>query len=153
VWDELDEPLGFVSGAAAAAPAGRIHLTGTVAMGAAAVAVAIGLLSLSRRNLPLNGGPYALAKVEVLPAPRKPTVPDVRATVHETIASPIASAEQVEATSGVKVTRGSGSPPKALIIDVARTLGVTLAPAPDVRLVEFEGRQSAHRSHGGCSWR
>ena len=42
----------------------------------------------------------------------------------------------MEATSGVKVTRGSGGPPKPLIIDVARALGVKLAPAPDPRLVE-----------------
>ena len=42
------------------------------------------------------------------------------ASVREAIAPPIASAEQVEATSGVKVMRGNGGPPKALIIDVAR---------------------------------
>ena len=46
--------------------------------------------------------------------------PDTTASVREAIAPPIASAEQVEATSGVKVMRGNGGPPKALIIDVAR---------------------------------
>ena len=45
---------------------------------------------------------------------------DTTASVREAIAPPIASAEQVEATSGVKVMRGNGGPPKALIIDVAR---------------------------------
>ena len=42
----------------------------------------------------------------------------------------------MEGTSGVKVTRGSGGPPKPLIIDVAQALGVKLAPAPDARLIE-----------------
>ena len=42
----------------------------------------------------------------------------------------------MEGTSGVKVTRGSGGPPKPLIIDVAQALGVKLAPAPDPRLIE-----------------
>ena len=79
VWDELDEPLGFVS--RAAAPAGRICLTGSVVTGAAVVVAAIGILSLPRRNLPLNSEPFALAKVEVLPTPRKPAGPDVTPTV------------------------------------------------------------------------
>ena len=57
---------------------------------------------------------------EVLPAPQKVVAPDTTASVREAIAPPIASAEQVEATSGVKVMRGNGGPPKALIIDVAR---------------------------------
>ena len=42
----------------------------------------------------------------------------------------------METTSGVKITRGSGGPPKPLIIDVAQALGVKPAPAPDPRLVE-----------------
>jgi polysaccharide deacetylase 2 family uncharacterized protein YibQ len=136
VWDELDEPLGFVSGAAAAAPTGRIRLTRSTVTGAAVVAVAIGLLSFPRRNLPLNSEPFALAKVEVLPAPRKPDAPEATGSVRQTTASPAASATQVEATSGVKVTGESGGAPKALIIDVAQALGVKLAPAPDARLIE-----------------
>ncbi len=136
MWDELDEPLGFVSGAAAALPAGRVRLTGGAAIGAAILAIAVGLVTLPRRDLPLSGEPFALAKVEVLPAPRKLPPPEITASVRETVAPPVASAEQVEATSGVKVTRGGGGPPKALIIDVARALGLKLAPAPDARLVE-----------------
>ena len=42
----------------------------------------------------------------------------------------------MEGASGVKVTRGGGGPPKPLIIDVARALGVKLAPRPDPRLIE-----------------
>jgi hypothetical protein len=100
---------------------------------AAAVVAAIGVFALAQRDAPLGGEPFAVAKVEVLPAPPKPAAPDVSARAHESIAPPIASAAQVEAASGVKVTRGSGGSPKALIIDVARALGANLAPAPSNR--------------------
>ncbi len=132
--DELNEPLGFVSGVAAALPAGRMRLTGTAVT--AAIAVAIGLVTLARRDSPLSGEPFVLANVEVLPGPRKPAAVDVPAVAREAIAPPIASVERVEAASGVKVVRGNGGPPKALIIDVAKALGVRLAPAPDARIVE-----------------
>jgi uncharacterized protein len=136
VWDELDEPLGFASGAAAALPVRRKRPTKGAAIGAVILAMAIGLFTVPRRELSLNGEPFALAKVEVLGAPRKPDAPEVTASVRQTSAPPLASAAQVEATSGVKVTRGSGGAPKALIIDVAQALGVKLAPAPDARLIE-----------------
>jgi hypothetical protein len=136
VWDELDEPLGFVSGAIAAPPVGRIRVTGRAVAGVLTAAVAIGLLGLARRDAPLAGEPFAVAKVEVLPAPLKPAAPPkpaapaVSASSHEAVAPPIASAEQVEAASGVKVTRASGgAPPTALIIDVPRALAVQPAPA------------------------
>jgi hypothetical protein len=135
VWDELDEPLGLVSGALAAPPIGRVRVSGRVAAAAALVA-AIGLFALARRDAPLGGEPFAVAKVEVSPAPPKPAAPGVSASARESIAPPIASAVQVEAASGVKVTRGSGGPPKALIIDVAKALAANNAPAPDQRLVE-----------------
>ena len=123
VWDELDEPLGLVSGALAAPRVGRMWVTACAMSGAAAVALAIGLFGLARRDAPVGGEPFALAKVEVLPAPPKPAAAAVSTGAREAIAPPIASAEQVEAASGVKVTRASGGPPKALIIDVARALG------------------------------
>jgi hypothetical protein len=130
VWDELDEPLGFVSGAMAAPPAGRVRVTGRTVAGVLTAALAIGLLGLARRDAPLAGEPFAVAKVEVLPAPPKPAAPAVSASSHEAVAPPIASAEQVEAASGVKVTRASGGgPPTALIIDVPRALAVQPAPA------------------------
>jgi hypothetical protein len=135
VWDELNEPLGFVSGATAALPAGRMRLTGTVVTGAAVMAVAIGLVTLGRRDSALSGEPFGLANVEVLPAPQKPAAPNVPGA-REAITPPIASVDQVEAASGVKVMRGNGGPPKALIIDVAKALGVRLTPAPDARVVE-----------------
>ena len=104
-------------------------VTACAMSGAAAVALAIGLFGLARRDAPVGGEPFALAKVEVLPAPPKPAAAAVSARAHEAIAPPIALAEQVEAASGVKVTRASGGPPKALIIDVARALGLHPAPA------------------------
>jgi hypothetical protein len=128
VWDELDEPLGFISGPVAAPPAGGIRVTGRAVAGAAVVALAIGLLALARRDAPLGGEPFAVAKVEALRAPPKPAPPEASASIHAATAPPISSAEQVEAASGVKVMRGSGGAPKALIIDVPRALAVRLAP-------------------------
>lgn len=98
-------------------------------VGAAAVVAAIGLIALARRDAPFAGEPFAVAKVEVLPAPPQPKATAVSAAAHEVVAPPIASAAQVEAASGVKVTRGSGGAPKALIIDVPRALAARLAPA------------------------
>jgi hypothetical protein len=129
VWDELNEPLGLASGALAAPPVGRIRVSGRLVAGAAAVALVIGLLALARRDAPLGGEPFAVAKVEVLPAPPKAAAPAAPAVAHEVIAPSIASAEQVEAASGVRVTRGSGGPPKALIIDVPRALATPNASA------------------------
>jgi hypothetical protein len=129
VWDELNEPLGLVSGAAAAPRAPAMRVSWRAGAGAAAVAAAIGLIALARGDAPLGGEPFAVAKVEVKPAPPKPAAPDVSAGAPEPIAPPIASATQVEAASGVKVTRASGGgPPGALIIDVPRALAVRLAP-------------------------
>jgi uncharacterized protein len=136
VWDELDEPLGFASGAAAALPVRRKRATKGAAIGAAILAISVGLLTLPRRDLALNGEPFAVAKVEFLPAPRRAAAPDTTASVRQTLAPPVASAAQMEGASGVKVTRGTGGPPKPLIIDVAQALGVKLAPAPDPRLIE-----------------
>ena len=136
VWDELDEPLGFASGAATALPIRRKRPTKGAVIGAAILALAVGLLALPRRDLSLNGEPFAVAKVEVAPAPRKPDAPEATASVRQTTVPPLVSPAQAEATSGVKVTRGSGEAPKALIIDVAQALGVKLAPAPDPRLIE-----------------
>jgi hypothetical protein len=124
VWDELYEPLGLVSGGTSALPLGRRRQTIGTATGVAILAIAVGLVMLPRRDFPAAGEPFAVAKVEVLPAPQKVDAPDVTASVRKPVAPPIASAEQVEATSGVKVTRGIAAPPKALIIDVQRALGV-----------------------------
>ena len=135
MWDELNEPLGVVSGALAAPLFSRARVSWGALACAAAVSLGIGLIALAGRDAPLGGEPFAVAKVEVLPAPPKPAPPAVSARAHEPIAPPIASAAQVEAASGVEVTRGNGGAPKALIIDVARALAADQTPGPD-RLVE-----------------
>ena len=134
MWDELDEPLGFTSGAAAALPGRRKRPAKGAAIGAVFLAIGGGFLTLPRGNLPLSGEPFALAKVEVLPTPRKPDAPEATGSVRPTAGSALVPA--AETKSGVKVTGGSGGPSKALIIDVAQALGVKLMPAPDARLIE-----------------
>jgi hypothetical protein len=136
VWDELNEPLGFVSGGAAALPLGRRRPAIGTATGVAILAIAFGLAMLPRHESPVAGEPFAVAKVEVLPAPRKLDAPNVTASVRRTASPPPASASQMEATSGVKVTSGSGGPPKPLIIDVAQALRAMAPAAPDSRLPE-----------------
>ena len=132
MWDELDEPLGFVSGAAPALAVAHRRPIKEATIGVAILAIAVGIVMLPRRDFPVRGEPFAVAKVEVLPAPRKLDAPDATASVSQTTATPA----QVETTSGVKITRGAGGPPKPLIIDVAQALGVKLAPTPDTRLLE-----------------
>ncbi len=119
----MDEPLGAVSGPLAAPPARRWRVTGRALAGVAVLAAAIGLIALARRDYPLSGEPFAVAKVEVapVPAPPRPEPSDASASAQEATPPLIASADQVEAASGVKVTRvGGGGPPNALIIDVPR---------------------------------
>jgi polysaccharide deacetylase 2 family uncharacterized protein YibQ len=132
VLDEWNEPLGVGSRTAAAPPLGRSRRAGRAAAGAVAIAAAIGLVALARRDSPPGGEPFAVVKVEVAPAPS-----EIAASVHAATPPAIASADQVEAASGVKITRGGGGePPNARIIDVERALAVRLEPAPDPRLVE-----------------
>jgi uncharacterized protein len=131
VWDELDEPLGFVAGAASALAVRDKRPTRGVATVAAILAIAVGLVMLPRPDFPVKGEPFAVAKVEILPAPPKLVAPDATASVVQTPATSAAAAAHVETTSGVTITRGSGGPPKPLIIDVAQALGAKLPPTPD----------------------
>ena len=139
VWDELDEPLGFVAGSASGLAVRDKRPMRGAATVAAVLAITVGLLMLPRRDFHVNGEPFAVAKVEILPAPPKLVAPDATASVIQTPATPAASAAQVETTNGVKITRGSGGPPKPLIIDVAQALGARLPPAPDSRLLDKYG--------------
>jgi uncharacterized protein len=135
VQEELNEPLGLAF-VAAPPPERRRRATGRMVLGVAALAAAIAVVTLARRDAPLGGEPYAVAKIEAAP-PAPPLAPDATATIHEAAPPPIASAGQIEAASGVKVTRaGGGLPPDARIIDVERALTVRLEAAPDPRLVE-----------------
>jgi uncharacterized protein len=135
VQDELNEPLGLTSSTARPPAPAQWRAAGMAALAAAALGAAIGLPALAKRDVLLGGEPYAVAKVEVAPPPA-PLPPDATASVHEATTPPIASAGEVEAASGVKVTRAGGGPPGARIIDVERALAVRLNPAPDPRLVE-----------------
>lgn len=126
MWDELEEPLGFASGGAAAWPLGRTGLIRGVATSGAILAIAIVFVMFPRKDIPFTGEPIAVAKVEVLPAPRKLEAPAVAAAVPQTASPPIVSPAQMEA-SGVKVLRSGGGPPKPLIIDVTRALAARRA--------------------------
>jgi uncharacterized protein len=133
VWDELDEPLGLVAGGASTlAVRDRRPMKGAATV-AAILAIAVALVMLPRPDFPVKGQPFAVAKVEILPAPSKLVAPDATASVVQTSATSAASAAQVETTSGVKITPGSAGPPKPLFIDVAQALGAKLPPAPDGR--------------------
>ena len=123
MWDELDEPLGFVSEAAPAVAMVHRRPIKQATIGVAILAIAVGLVMLPRRDFPVKGEPFAVAKVEVLPAARKLEAPDATASVSQTPATPTVSTAQLETTSGVKITRGSDGAPKPLIIDVAQALG------------------------------
>ena len=133
--DELNEPLGL---AVVAPPhAGRWRAAGSAFLCAIAFATAVSLVTLMKRDAPLGGEPFAVAKVEVTPALAAPPAPDATASLKEPTPPAIASADQVEAASGVKVTRtGGGGPPNARIIDVERSLAIRLDAAPDLRLIE-----------------
>jgi hypothetical protein len=153
VWDELDEPLGFVAGSASAVVVrDKRPMTGAATV-AAILAIAVGLVMLPRPDFPVSGQPFAVAKLEILPAPPKLVAPDTTASVGQTPATP---ATKVETTNGVKITRGSGGPPTPLIIDVAQVLGARLPP--DSRLpdkskygllphVAVDGTRSAQPDH------
>ena len=115
MWDELNEPLGLGPAAFAAPPAGDFRLSGRAVAGLAACALAIGLVALARRDAPpgadgvAGGEPFAVAKVEMAPAPPKPAPKEAAPpAAREAAGPPIASAGQAEAASGVKVIRGGG---------------------------------------------
>jgi len=92
----------------------------------------------------MGGEPFAIAKIEVVPKatpaappPRGEAAPSDDATGTVPAINRRATAEDVEAGSGVQVVRQGGEQaPGALIIQVPKKLGVELTPAPDRRLVE-----------------
>ncbi len=90
----MDEPLGAVSGPTATPPARRWRGTGRALAGIAALAAAIGLIALARRDYPFGGEPFAVAKVEVAPAPAppRPAPSDASASAQEATPPLIASA-------------------------------------------------------------
>jgi polysaccharide deacetylase 2 family uncharacterized protein YibQ len=88
----------------------------------------------------MGGEPYAIAKIvpeklAELAHPGPVTIQPDPAATGSTIKR-VASAEDLEVQSGVKVMRQGSSAPGALIITVPPDLGIHLTPAPDARLVE-----------------
>jgi len=141
--DQVNEPLGLGPrpnpGRGGAGRAVLRAVLGVAALLAGAGGVWVWTLAAADRNRPL-----AVARIEAGPSPATassplPQAPQTQADSPSVPGgvSAFATGEQVEAVSGVKVTRnGGGGPPSALIIDVPQALGVRLAPAPDPRLVE-----------------
>ncbi|WP_374546403.1 divergent polysaccharide deacetylase family protein [Rhodoblastus sp.] len=134
--DDLDRPLGQDREPPPEKGRGRLWL------GLAAVAlVAVGGagVALRGKNAAPGGEPVAVAPIQ--PAPPPPVSP---APAAPPAANPagvridgVATAEQVETESGVKIFRGNGGAPGAVIIQVPDSAGSPpLAPAPDRRLVE-----------------
>ncbi|MGC2141763.1 MAG: divergent polysaccharide deacetylase family protein, partial [Methylovirgula sp.] len=95
---------------------------------------------------PSGGEPQAVATITpdaaIVPASAATVMPARRHDAREPEKAGVATttiedAADLERKSGVKVIRaGGGTAPAVTIIEVPRALDVTLAPAPDPRLVE-----------------
>lgn len=130
--DPVNEPLGQ---APPARPRRLRRIAVTVGLLAAAGAAFAGLRAVDWRQ---GGEPYAIARIERLPASPAPTAPNAAAAAAKTSMSQgTADADEIEADSGVKVVRsGGGGAGGAVVIDVPQALSLRLPPAPDKRLVE-----------------
>lgn len=139
--DELHQPLGQSRphGSGKAGEAGRrgprparivYGLIGAVALTAGGYILKYGD--------PHGGRPRAMAKIEPYRPPAAALEKDRQPTgTIETRHVERQTAQEVERESGVRVTRaGGGNAPGALIIQLDQPPGVSLAPAPDRRLVE-----------------
>ncbi len=143
--DELHQPLGLPAagdaprgGRAAGRRAGGVGLSaaGIVYSLIGAAVVGAGFYALKYGD-PNGGWPRAVARIEpykppaaIAPRDSAPTGTIERRAERQT-------GQEVESQSGVKVTRaGGGQAPGALIIQLDQTASVSLAPAPDKRLVE-----------------
>lgn len=103
---------------------------------AALLALAIAGAQLLKGDGRRGGEPYAVARIETAPLAAAPAASPA-ANAAKAGPPAAASADQVEAASGVKVVRsGASGAGGALIIDVPQALSLSLADAPDPRLVE-----------------
>ena len=139
--DELHQPLGLP-------PAGAARRTGdrsaTRRLSASTLAYSlIGATVLAAGGYvwtygdPNGGWPRAVAKIEVYEPPAASRRdPGPTGTIEQRRAER-QTGQEIENQSGVKVTRAGGAqPPGALIIQLDQAASVSLAPAPDKRLVE-----------------
>lgn len=137
--DDLNRPLGLDAGSSAhprrEIPWGAIAFSGLAFLGA-------GIFAFAR--LTESGAADPVATMASLPQIQKP---DAAAPPHpdvsmEDVTSSIEppgrpNADRIEGSSGVRVVRsGGGGAPDALIISIPQQAGVSLAAAPDKRLVE-----------------
>ncbi len=115
-------------------------------MGLAVAAVGVAAFAVVKSGDRRGGEPFAIARIEE--AALAP--PPAAATAPAAALPSVATGDQIEAASGVKVVRsGGGGSTDALIIDVPQALGVHLAAAPDPRLVEKSRyRPAASRRRG-----
>jgi hypothetical protein len=121
--DEVYEPLGLAPSPTARGAAGRLRGKG-FPVAIAALAFVAGVVAPARRDAPPQGEPVAAAKPETARTAQPPPAPFADVGGLPPL-SGIASADQVEQASGVKVTRkGGAGPPAALIIDVQRALAL-----------------------------
>ncbi len=141
--DELHQPLG--QGAPQRATPGvqrRISPKAILTVAASATILSAGAYVLKYGD-PNGGWPRVVAKIEPYAPPpiasQRDSAPTGTVGQRQTELqhSERQTAQDVENQSGVKVTRaGGGGAPGALIIQLDQPSGVSLAPAPDKRLIE-----------------
>jgi polysaccharide deacetylase 2 family uncharacterized protein YibQ len=89
---------------------------------------------------PMGGEPQAIAAItpeRPSQSDASPPKPNVEPPAEKSTQMTVEDAADLEQKSGVKVIRsGGGAAPSATIIEVPQPLSVTLAPAPDPRLIE-----------------
>lgn len=135
--DDLYDPLGLEP---ARREPGRGIPFRLIAVGFLAAMLFSGFVLLRPFGDPSGDAPQAVAAI--VPEPVKPAAilkPDPPPDTEKNVApqKAIEDAADLEKRSGVKVVRSNGAgAPGATIIEVPQVLGVTLAPAPDPRLVE-----------------
>ena len=144
--DDLNRPLGLDRDGPALAQGQRDIPYVRLALGGCTL-VAVSLMvfpyTLGDRR---DGEPFAIAHVE---APRPPPGPPAAASTPPAAGAAQddqtgsigksrnqVSAAEVEARSGVKVSRQGAAAPGALIIQIEQPIGMRLNPAPDKRLIE-----------------
>ena len=136
--DDLNRPLGLDldlddrNESVREIPWGKIGLAGIGLLGAALG----GFVWFTNNGM--GGEPFAVARIE---RPAAPVAVPPLATANDVtgaINSPNRSTgAEIEAQSGVRITRQGGATPGALILQVApEEVGLQLNPAPDRRLVE-----------------
>lgn len=129
--DDLDRPLGQDREPPPKSGRGRL-IVGAVAV---VLIAGVAAMVLSGKTRAPGGQAEAIAPIQPAPPPAPAPSP---APQQPQTKSPdgVATAEQVETESGVKIFRGGGAAPGAVIIQVPDNGPSPLAPAPDRRLVE-----------------